>query len=61
MLVCAVTEKKILLSDRPGLKPYFVASLVCGPLNFIVYLFFFLFRTTPLAYGGSQARGPIGL
>ena len=25
-----------------------------------LFLFFLLFRATPVAYGGSQARGPIG-
>ena len=24
-----------------------------------LFFFFFLFRATPVAYGGSQARGPI--
>ena len=25
-----------------------------------LFFFFWLFRATPMAYGGSQARGPIG-
>ena len=28
-------------------------------LSFIIYLFIYLFRTIPMAYGGSQARGRI--
>ena len=26
----------------------------------LIFFFFLLFRATPTAYGGSQARGPIG-
>ena len=30
-------------------------------IHSFIYLFlFFLFRATPMTYGGSQARGPIG-
>ena len=28
--------------------------------DFIVLFIYCLFRATPVAYGGSQARGPIG-
>ena len=28
--------------------------------GFFVFFFFFVFKTTPTAYGGSQVRGPIG-
>ena len=31
-----------------------------GEPAFLSFLFFFFFRTTPSAYGGSQARGRIG-
>ena len=33
------------------------------PFNFLFFFFFFffcLFRAAPTAYGGSQARGPVG-
>ena len=38
-----------------------VASLeVCSFQATAIFFFFFLFRAAPEAYGGSQARGPIG-
>ena len=30
-------------------------------LEYILFFFFCLFRATPMAYGGSQARGQIGV
>ena len=31
-----------------------------GNILFSFFFFFLLFRSAPTAYGGSQARGPIG-
>ena len=40
----------------------FLISSILSPGNsfFSFFFFFFLFRAAPTAYGGSQARGPIG-
>ena len=35
-------------------------SVLCWPHFFFFFLSFCLFRVIPMAYGGSQARGPIG-
>ena len=41
---------------EPGLVGYlFMYLFIC-----LFFLVFCLFRATPAAYGGSQARGPIG-
>ena len=29
-------------------------------LFYVLFIYFLLFRAAPVAYGGSQARGPIG-
>ena len=34
--------------------------IFCLLFLFFVFLSFCLFRAAPMAYGGSQARGPIG-
>ena len=51
-----VTIDKIISSDRFLLRDSFFVVVV-------VFLFIYLFllsRATPMTYGGSQARGPIG-
>ena len=42
--------------DEGGEDAWMLVRINC----FFVFLFFFLFRATPAAYGSSQARGRIG-
>ena len=35
-------------------------TLIFILFSFFLFFFFFLFRAAPVAYGGSQSRGPIG-
>ena len=41
-----------------GLAVQIFYSFLIGLLDLLLFVFFF--RATPMAYGGSQVRGPIG-
>ena len=44
-----------------GMNFFFVDFLCAIRIYLFIYLkFYLLFRAVPVAYGGSQARGPIG-
>ena len=43
---------------KMGFRTHYSVIRQFGILNF--FFFFFLFRATYVAYGGSQARGPFG-
>ena len=44
----------------PCLHSLYIVFWWTWVLNFIYFLFFCYFRATTMAYGGSQARGPVG-
>ena len=53
---CRLTRE---ILDSDGIQPH-KAETATKKATQIFFFFFCLFRAAPLAYGGSQARGPVG-
>ena len=61
VFLCSVASTILLGQGREGASPKLLEQRPCFPIYLFIYFFFrsVFSRATPMAYGGSQARGPI--